>query len=81
MKHMAYPHEMQHYAAYHLGLNCLPKLGVSSYKAKGLRGRRKIGYRERSGSVVECLTRDRPRVQASPVLVCCVLEQDTYILA
>ena len=38
--------------------------------------------RERSGSVVECWTQDRgPRVRASPALLCCVLEQDTLILA
>ena len=40
-------------------------------------------FRERSGSVVECLTRDRGAagVRASPASLCCVLEQDTLILA
>ena len=34
-----------------------------------------------SGSVVECLTRDRgPRVRASPASLRCVLEQYTLIL-
>ena len=38
--------------------------------------------REHSGSVVECLTQDRGAgVIASPVSLCCVLEQDTFILA
>ena len=41
---MTDPHEMQHYAVSPLGLHCLSKVGVSSYKAKGLRGRRKIGW-------------------------------------
>ena len=37
---------------------------------------------ERSGSVVESLTRDGgPRVRASPASLCCVLEQDTLIQA
>ena len=37
--------------------------------------------RERSGSVVECLTRElRPRVRATPTSLPCVLEQDTLIL-
>ena len=38
--------------------------------------------RERSGSMVESLTRDRrAEVRASPVSLRCVLEQDTLILA
>ena len=40
--------------------------------------------RERSGSVVECLTSletEGPRVRASSVSLYCVLEQDTFILA
>ena len=37
--------------------------------------------RERRGSVVECLTRDgMAAVGASPASLCCVLEQDTFIL-
>ena len=37
---------------------------------------------ERSGSVVECLTRDRgARVGASPASLYCFIEQDTLILA
>ena len=37
---------------------------------------------ERSGSVIECLTRDRgPRVRASPASLHCVLEQDILIIA
>ena len=53
-----------------------------------------LSIRERSGSVVECLTRDEgPRVRASPASLRCgpcephrrhcvvVLEQDTFILA
>ena len=39
---------------------------------------------ERSGSILECLTRDqfkRLRVRASPASLFCVLEQDTSILA
>ena len=40
------------------------------------------GYREHSGSVVECLTRDRGlRGRASPASLPCVLEHDTLILA
>ena len=36
-----------------------------------------FSFRERSGSVIECLTRDRgPRVRASPASLCCVLEQE-----
>ena len=38
--------------------------------------------REDSGSVVECLARDPgPRARASPASLCCVIEQDTFILA
>ena len=38
--------------------------------------------REHSGSVVECLTLDRGAVgSTSPASLCCVLEQDTFILA
>ena len=38
--------------------------------------------RKGSGSVVECLTGDKgPGVGASPASLCCVLEQDTLILA
>ena len=40
--------------------------------------------RERSGSVVECLTSletEGPRVRASSVSLCCVFEQGTFILA
>ena len=40
--------------------------------------------RERSGSVVKCLTSletEGPRVRASSVSLYCVLEQDTFILA
>ena len=37
----------------------------------------KAQTRERSGSVVECLTRDRrAAVQASPASLCCILEQE-----
>ena len=39
-------------------------------------------YVERSGSVVECLTRDRvPRVRASQASLRCVLELDHLIFA
>ena len=40
--------------------------------------------RERSGSVVECLTSletEGPRIRASSVSLCCVFEQGTFILA
>ena len=40
--------------------------------------------RERSGSVVECLTSletEGPKVRASSVSLCCVFEQGTFILA
>ena len=40
--------------------------------------------RERSGSVVKCLTlleTEGPRVRASSVSLYCVLEQETFILA
>ena len=37
--------------------------------------------RERSGSVVECLTRDEgPRVPASPASLCCVLEHSLVLV-
>ena len=39
-------------------------------------------FRERGGSVVECLTREQgARVRASLASLLCVLEQDTFILA
>ena len=41
-----------------------------------------LGWRERSGSVVECLTRDRRGAGSSLTAVSVVvLEQDTFILA
>ena len=44
------PDEMLHHAAFHLGLHGLPK-----YLFAGIQNEKE----ERSGSVVECLTRDR----------------------
>ena len=37
-------------------------------------------FRKNGNSVVECLTQDRG-VRASPTSLCCVVEQDTFILA
>ena len=38
--------------------------------------------RERIGSVVECFTREQGvQVRASPVSLCCVLDQDALILS
>ena len=64
---------------YHVTLRLLLKL-ISGVKEIRFCHYKKIW--ERSGSVVECLTRDEgPRVRASRVSLCCVLEQDTLILA
>ena len=41
----------------------------------------KYEYRERSDTVVECLTRDREAAGSSPTGVTMFLEQDTFILA
>ena len=46
------PDEMQHIAAFRQGLHCLLKQKRSSDKYN-------IFFRERSGSVVECLTQDQ----------------------
>ena len=52
------PDEMQHYAAFHLGLHGLPECPLY----KGLE-------RERIVSVVQCLTRDRGAAGSSLTIV------------
>ena len=56
------PDEMLHCAAFHLGIHCLPKYCPVQYTGGG-------GVGERSGSVVECLTRDQ-RVAGFSLAMC-----------
>ena len=56
-------------------METLDSRGRASLDPRGLIGKIHVG--ERSGSVVECLTRDQgPGVRASPASLRCVLEQE-----